>query len=90
MATTTDSLVLCFPLPVFFHKHMTFNNLTKCVVWTSIIGNNSPKLSYNAVILKDWKKDIKLVLTAMASYRTKGKEGLLSLKEMCGVMCTDR
>jgi hypothetical protein len=69
---------------------MIFNNLTKCVVWTSIIGNNSPEFSYDTVILKNRKKDIKLVLTAMASYRTKGKEGLLSLQEMCGVMCTDR
>ena len=89
MATATDSPMLCFPLPVFFHKHVTFNNLTKCVVWTSIISNNSPELLYDVVILKDWKKDIKLVLTTMASYRTKGKEGLLSLKEMCGVICTD-
>jgi hypothetical protein len=89
MATATDSLMLCFLLLVFFHKHITFNNLTKCIIWTSIIGNNSPELSYDAVILKDRQKDIKLVLTAMASYCTKGKKGLLSLKEMCGVMCTD-
>jgi hypothetical protein len=71
--------MLCFPLLVFFYKHIIFNDLIKCVVWTSIIGNNSPKFSYNTIILKDRKKDIKLVLTAMASYRTKGKKGLLSL-----------
>jgi hypothetical protein len=81
--------MLCFPLLVFFYKHITFNNLTKCIIWTSIISNNSPKLLYNAVILKDQQKDIKLVLTAIASYYTKGKKGLLSLKEMCGIMCTD-
>jgi hypothetical protein len=56
---------------------------------TSIVSNNSPELSYDAVILKNWKKDIKLVLTAIAKYRTKGKEGLLSLEKICSIMCTN-
>jgi hypothetical protein len=41
---------------------------TKDVICRGIISDNSPKLLYDAIILKDWKKDCELIVTAMASY----------------------
>jgi hypothetical protein len=79
-----ESPMLCFPILALIYKHIVLNNITKCIIRASIIGYDSPELSYNAIILKDWMdwKDIKLVLSAMASYCVKGKKGLLSRKEM--------
>ena len=89
MANATDLLILYLPLSIFLFKHIVLNKLTKRVVQASVISNNSPKLLYNAIIFKDQKKDIKLVLSTMASYYMKGKEGLLPLKEMRSVVGTD-
>ena len=90
MARTTDLLMLCLLLSILRFKHIVLDKITKRVVWASIISNLSPELSYNAVILEDRKKDIKLVFSTMASHYMKGKKGLLPLKEMCSIVCTDR
>ena len=81
--------MLRIPLNLLLVTHIILYYFAKSIIWASVIGNNSPELSYDAVIFKDRKKDIKLIFPAMACYLAKGKEGLLPLKGVCSVMCTD-
>jgi hypothetical protein len=86
MATATNTPVLCVSQSVFFCKHIGLYYLTKRIVWAGIIGNDSPKLSYDTVILKDREKNLKLVFPAITFNFAKSKESLCPLQEMVGVV----
>jgi len=58
---------------------MGLDKTIKNVIWGGIISNNNFKLSYNVVILKDRKKNRKLVFFIMARHLLKDKIGLLLL-----------
>jgi hypothetical protein len=53
--------------------------LVESIIKRGIISHDSPKLSYDGIVLKDWKKDCKLVFPSMATYSLESKKGLLSL-----------
>ena len=56
---------------------MVLDKPTKDVVSRGIISNNSPKLLYDAVIFKNWKKNRELVFSIIARDLFKGKKGFL-------------
>jgi hypothetical protein len=58
---------------------IVLNSLAESIIRRDIISHDSPKLSYNAIVLKDWKKDCKLVFPSIAIYSLESKKGLLSL-----------
>jgi hypothetical protein len=79
MITAINTLVLCIPQSVFFYKHIGLYCLTKRIVWASIIGNDSPKLLYDTIILKNKKKNLKLVFSVIVFYFIKSKKSLCLL-----------
>ena len=56
-----------------------FNLLTKSIIYSGIIINNSSKLLYNVVILKYKKKSNKLLFSTMTFNSTKCKKSLYKL-----------
>jgi hypothetical protein len=69
--------------------HIALDKATKNVVGRGIIRNNSAKLSYDAVILKNWEKDRELGLFAIARDLLEGEEGLLPLSIVRSKIGTD-
>ncbi len=64
------------PLKIFFFSpEISFNNSIKGIVYTRIVANNSPKLSYDAIFFKYRKKNVELVFSTMACYWTKSEKG---------------
>ena len=76
MTSITDPLICRVLVYICFFTQISFYRTTKYIVRSSIITNNSPKLPYDAVILKDREKTSELLVSAMVYYRTKCKEGL--------------
>jgi hypothetical protein len=58
---------------------VVLDSLAESIIRRGIISHDSPKLSYDTIVLKDWKKDYKLVFPGMATYSLESKKGLLSL-----------
>src|SRR6266498_2699436 len=59
----------------FFSFKISFNSSIKGIVYTRIIINNSPKLSYDAIFFKYRKKNVELVFFIMVYYWTKFEKG---------------
>jgi hypothetical protein len=55
------------------------NFTAKSIIRTSIVAHNSPKLVKNAIVLKDKKKDCKLIFARMAIHYTKGQKSFYKL-----------
>jgi len=58
---------------------MGFNKATKNVIRRGIISDNSTKLLYNAIILKDREKNWKLGFFIIVRDYLEGEKGLLPL-----------
>ena len=58
---------------------MGFNKATKNVIRRGIISDNSTKLLYNAIILKDKEKNWKLGFFTIIRDYLEGEKGLLPL-----------
>jgi hypothetical protein len=63
--------------------------MTKNVIWGGVVGDNSSKLLYNAIIFKDRKKNRELVFSTMARHLLEGKKGLLLLLIIRGKVCAN-
>ena len=79
MPSITNTLINCLLSYMLLIFHIPLNRLIKGIIWASIIGNDSPELSYNAIIFKNRKKNRELVLSAIAKHFLKSKKGLLLL-----------
>jgi hypothetical protein len=79
MANIANSHLYCIPFQAKLLLPVKLNSPVKSIIGRGIISYNSPKLSYNAIVLKDWKKNCKLVFPGMATYLLESKKGLLSL-----------
>jgi hypothetical protein len=66
---------------------MLFYCNTKGIVCTSIITNDSPKLLYNAIILKDKEKNRKLLVSTIVCYCTKCNKSLKILFKTINKVC---
>jgi len=53
-------------LKMLFFKEISFNCSIKGIVYAKIVSNNSSKLLYNAVILKNKEKSSKLHISTIA------------------------
>jgi len=73
MTSTTD-LSMCRVLLNILLNEISFYHIIECIVCTSIITNDSPKLLYNTIIYKDREKSSKLLVSTMICYYTKCKE----------------
>ena len=68
---------------------MGFNRTTKDVIWGSVVSYNSSKLLHDTVILKNRKKNRKLVFSAIARHFLESKKGLLFLLIVRGKVGAD-
>ena len=79
VAIITDLLIYSILFNILFLKQILFYYSIKGIVYTSIITNNSPKLLYNTIILKDKEKNRKLLVSTMVYYCTKYNKSLVIL-----------
>lgn len=79
MASATDPPMYRIPFNALLFPDMSFYRTTKSIVRSSVVINNRPELSYDAIILEDWKKSSELLVSSMVRYCTKCKEGLCVL-----------
>jgi hypothetical protein len=56
---------------------MSFNRTTKNVIWGNVINYNSSKFLHDAVILKDRRKNRKLIFSVMTKHLLESKKDLL-------------
>src|SRR6266536_5897537 len=59
----------------FFSFKISFNSSIKGIVYTRIIVNNSPKLSYDTIFFKYKKKNVELIFSTITYYWTKFEKG---------------
>src|ERR1700730_1871714 len=79
MTYTTKPPMCRVLLKMLFLKEISFNCSTKGIVCARIVSDNSPKLLYNAVILKNREKSSKLHFSTMAFNWRKCKKSLCVL-----------
>src|SRR5215469_16991233 len=71
-----DSLICRIPFNHLFFPKILAYRTTKSVIYSMIITHNRSKLSYDPIVLKDWKKTNKLLLPTVIYYHRKSKESL--------------
>src|SRR3954454_22413923 len=76
MTSATDPPIRRIPFNALFSMEIGFHRTTKYIVWSGVVTNDRPKLSYDTIVLENWEKSSELLISTMVRYRTKRKEGL--------------
>ena len=74
MTYTTDTSVGRIPFHTLLLLEIIAYCTAKCIVGTRVVANNGPKLSYDSIVLKDWKQCSKLLFSIMTTYCIESKQ----------------